>query len=152
MIFDSTSMGDTASLILEWFKRAMPHPTDKNRCVQLGCHYEEVAETAEAAGDVITAEAMKEIATTYKTTMHVKDYASVSDELEFLDGLVDTIVTSIGTAYTRGYDVIGALRAVNANNWSKFVDGQPVFDENGKIAKPPGYKKVDLRPYLNRPE
>ena len=27
---------------------------------------------------------------------------------------------------------------------SKFVDGQPVFDENGKIAKGPYYKPVDL--------
>ena len=33
---------------------------------------------------------------------------------------------------------------VSRSNWSKFVDGQPQFDENGKIAKPSTYRKPDL--------
>jgi hypothetical protein len=38
-----------------------------------------------------------------------------------------------------------ALRRVNGSNWSKFNDdGQPIFDENGKIAKGPRYERPDL--------
>ena len=30
--------------ILDWFKAAVPNPTDENLCVQIGCHYEEIGE------------------------------------------------------------------------------------------------------------
>ena len=36
----------TIPCIKQWFTLAVPNPTDKNRTVQLGCHYEEVAEMA----------------------------------------------------------------------------------------------------------
>ena len=42
----------------------------------------------------------------------------------------------------------GALAEVNKSNWSKFKDGAPVFDGNGKIAKADGYFKPDLAKFL----
>ena len=30
--------------IKEWFKAAKPNPSTEDVCVQIGCHYEEVAE------------------------------------------------------------------------------------------------------------
>ena len=46
------------------------------------------------------------------------------------------------------YDVVGGLDEVNRSNYSKFVDGQPLFDENRKIKKGPQYSRPDLTPYL----
>lgn len=33
---------------------------------------------------------------------------------------------------------------VDRSNWSKFVDGKPVFNEQGKIAKPESYSPPNL--------
>jgi hypothetical protein len=41
-------------------------------------------------------------------------------------------------------DIVGALREVNRSNYSKFVNGRAVFDENGKIKKGADYSKPDL--------
>lgn len=38
------------------------------------------------------------------------------------------------------------------SNLSKFKDGAPVFDENGKIAKADGYFKPDLAKFLKAGE
>jgi hypothetical protein len=40
------------------------------------------------------------------------------------------------------------MAEVNASNWSKFVDGHPLFDTNQKIQKGPDYVKARLEPYL----
>ena len=51
-----------------------------------------------------------------------------------------------------GFDMAGALAEVNKSNWSKFKDGAPVFDGNGKIAKADGYFKPDLAKFLKAGE
>lgn len=51
-----------------------------------------------------------------------------------------------------GFDMVGALDEVNKSNWSKFKDGVPAFDENGKIAKADGYFKPDLAKFLKAGE
>lgn len=65
-------------------------------------------------------------------------------KIELLDSLCDQIVTAIGVAHMMGFDIESALNEVNRSNWSKFIDGKAVFDENGKIAKPDTYSKPDL--------
>ena len=139
-----------AASILNWFERAMPTPTDKNRIVQLGVHYEEQGEAMAGWGDFELADELKERGAFYKLDGGATIAAVPLDPLEFLDGLMDTIVTAIGTAYVNGFDVLGALASVDRNNWDKFVDGHPVFNENGKIIKPAGHTKVDLTPFLTR--
>ena len=47
-----------------------------------------------------------------------------------------------------GLGIEGALAEVNRSNWSKFVDGAPVFDANGKIAKPATYSKPNLEQFV----
>ena len=44
--------------------------------------------------------------------------------------------------------ILDALHEVNRSNWSKFVDGNPVFDENMKIVKGPNYFKPDLSKFF----
>ena len=64
--------------------------------------------------------------------------------------MCDQIVTAIGVGYMLDFDMVGALTEVNSSNWSKFEDGEPIFDENGKIAKGKDYFKPELAKYIKR--
>ena len=114
--------------IKEWFTRAVPTPTDKNRAVQIGCHFEEVGEMCEAAGAAVGVAHMFGLDIAWPGwTMRGRP---------------------VGVAHMFGLDISGALVEVDRANWSKFVDGQPVFDANGKIAKPPTYSPPDLSRFV----
>jgi len=144
-------MMDISSIAL-WFRRAMPNPTDKNRAVQMGVHFEEVGEHLDAI-DVssLASYEIKRVAEALKRSMLISLDAYRDDQqLELLDALCDQVVTALGTGHTFGFDMLGALAEVDRSNWSKFVDGQPIFDANGKIAKPPTFSKPDLRPFLRK--
>lgn len=118
--------------ISHWFKEAVPAPTDDNRQVQLGVHFEEVAEMAAAVGFMSASDNVANLANLLKK----KFFQDMNvDRIELLDSLCDQIVTAIGVAHMYGMDISGALNEVNRSNWSKFKDGKPVFDANGKIAK-----------------
>ena len=134
----------TIPCIKQWFKIAAPETTDKNRAVQLGCHFEEVAEMLAAIGETFIADRLALIATQYKKDGEVEINEPWLDRIELLDALCDQIVTAVGVAHMFGMDIEGALAEVNRSNWSKFVGGKPTFDANGKIAKPPSYSKPDL--------
>lgn len=125
---------------LNWFKEAKPEPTDKDKLTQIGCHYEEVGEMNEALLGEDTWQ-MEKLSNHYKAARQVPHQMN---KLELLDSLADQIVTAVGVAYMMGFDITGALTEVNASNWSKFVDGRAVTDENGKIIKGSGYFKPEL--------
>lgn len=65
-------------------------------------------------------------------------------KINLLDSICDQQVTGIGVAHMLGMDIDGAMDEVNKSNWSKFVDGKPVFNEQGKIAKGPDYRAPSL--------
>jgi len=131
-------------LINLWFKRAVPNPTDKNRAVQYGVHLEEINEMFVAENGEASYE-LREWSGEYKKNAQKLD---IKDRKEFLDSLCDQIVTAVGVAYMNGFDIVGALQEVNRSNWSKFVNGEPVFDENGKIKKGPNYSPPDLSKFV----
>lgn len=141
--------------ILEWFQQAKPNPSVEDACVQIGCHYEEVAEMATVTGDTDAKECCESAAMHYK----LKNYNYLSDlellcqdgesKIELLDSLCDQIVTAVGVAYMMGFDIEKALSEVNRSNWSKFVDGKPQFNEQGKIAKPESYSPPDLTNFIS---
>jgi NTP pyrophosphatase (non-canonical NTP hydrolase) len=137
------------SIIKLWFERAVPNPTDKNRAVQIGVHFEEVAEMAEAIREDKVHEKLAYIADFHK---RLNQGFATDDPLvnrkELLDSLCDQIVTAVGVAHMFGMDIAGALSEVNRSNWSKFIDGQPVFNEHGKIAKGPEYTPPNLDSFL----
>jgi predicted HAD superfamily Cof-like phosphohydrolase len=132
--------------IQQWFRLAVPNPTDRNRGVQIGCHLEESAEFAIAIGDPELAQKLHAMATYYKEAGRKANHHV--DRLELLDACCDGIVTLVGVAHMFGFDLGRALAEVNRSNWSKFVDGVPVFDANGKIAKPPTYTPPKLDRYV----
>lgn len=133
-----------------WHKRARPNPTPENFNVQLGCHFEEIAEMFDAlAFDFQTAHLASEAHSYVKLlAARLKSgeaNAKIYGRADFLDSIADQIVTGIGTAHCAKMDGVTALMRVNTSNWSKFDDeGNPIFNESGKIAKGPKYAPPDL--------
>lgn len=72
----------------------------------------------------------------------------IKDSVELLDSLADQIVTATGVGTFLGMNVPGALAEVNRSNYSKFEDGEPVFNENMKVMKGKDYTPPDLTPYI----
>lgn len=129
----------------EWFNRAKPDPTVDSMRVQLGVHVEEVAEMFDAVG-MPEGWLLEVIASRLKDGTYPRStsYADVNRK-ELLDSLCDQIVTAVGVAHMHNLDILGAMKEVNRSNWSKFDEnGNPIFNEQGKIAKGPNYTKPDL--------
>lgn len=135
-------------IIQLWFKKAVPNPTDKNRAVQIGVHLEEVGEFHEALcqGDEDLTAALKAESNHFKKYLETKEDQVMN--IALLDSLCDQIVTAVGVAYMNGFDIVGALQEVNRSNWSKFNNGEPVFDDNGKIKKGENYSPPDLSKFV----
>ena len=130
---------------LEWFQQAIPEPTDKQKCIQIGCHIEEFSEMLWALGINSKARELDNLADFFKSCdeqamWHIKQ----SCKVELLDSIVDQEVTATGICHMMGFDLLGALAEVNRSNFSKFEDGKPVFDENGKIKKGKYYTGPNL--------
>ena len=140
-------MTNHITAIKNWFTLAVPTPTDKNRAVQIGCHFEEVVEMRCAIFPHVGTDPIHDLAEYFKRKCPGVPTTTV-DRTELLDALCDQIVTAVGVAHMFGLDIEGALAEVTRSNYSKFVDGAPVFDANGKIAKPATYSKPDLTPFL----
>jgi hypothetical protein len=69
----------------------------------------------------------------------------IHDRKEMLDSLADQIVTSVGVGHCAGMKMSDGVDAVSKSNWSKYDEnGNPVFNEHGKIAKGPNYKRPIL--------
>lgn len=136
----------TINSIKGWFEQAVPNPTDKNRAVQIGCHLEETEEMIESlrGGGLNSLHGLAH----YYKAIHDGVTPTEPNRKELLDALCDQIVTAVGVGHMFGLDVEAALAEVNRSNWSKFVDGKPVFDANGKIAKPATYTPPDLTPFV----
>jgi predicted HAD superfamily Cof-like phosphohydrolase len=129
-----------------WHRRSRPEPTPENLNVQLGCHVEEFIEMLDAVKFNATWTNLRYelvlLADRLKANM---ESAEIVDRKEFLDSLADQIVTAVGVGHCAGMKTSDAVDAVSRSNWSKFNDeGFPIFNEHGKIAKGPNYK----RPYL----
>ena len=138
--------------IKKWFEVAKPEPTVKDASVQIGCHYEEVAEMASALWDDEIQESAENTAYDYKDAddyfTDFLEYLTESQRIQILDAICDQIVTAVGAAYMMGMDIEGALAEVNRSNWSKFEGGVPVFNEQGKIAKGAEYTPPELSDYI----
>ena len=137
--------------IKKWFETAKPNPAPEDISVQIGCHYEEVCEMMSAIGDDNDGN-LEFYANYYKNKDpdYVNFVADINEyeKQELLDALCDQIVTAVGVAHMLGMDIEGALNEVNNSNWSKFEDGEPVFNEQGKIAKGKGYFAPDLTKFI----
>lgn len=145
--------------IVRWFEKAVPAPTSKNLHTQLGCHFEEMAEMIDTLtpSDAETAVLLMQAKDAVRNLAdHLKAgdrriRLDPQDHVELLDALCDQVVTATGVGHMLSFQTLDALQEVNASNWSKFVDGQPVFDANRKIQKGPAYFKADLARFVAVP-
>ena len=145
---------DIFDSIDNWFGVAKTNHTIEDACIQTGCHYEEVAEMALALGDSILSGRISKIADDYKNlepsyTDSLK-HLSNEEKVEDLDSICDQIVTLVGRARFMNYDLKPALEEVNSSNYSKFEDGVPVFNDQGKIAKGKNFFRPDLTKFINK--
>lgn len=144
----------------QWFEQAVPNPTTKNLNIQVAVHLEEVAEMVEAMTVEGSSEGYKLWQQLQATLVQISNLMkqgqmqiATLDANAVLDGITDQQVTAIGIGHMLGMDTTGALAEVDRSNFSKFgKDGQPIFDENGKIKKGPHYVKPNLEPFLPSPE
>lgn len=69
-----------------------------------------------------------------------------TDSLENgLKEIADLLYVTYGMAITFGFDIDTAFNRVHKSNMSKLgPDGKPVYREDGKVLKGPGYKPADL--------
>ena len=142
-------MSEEIKSIKQWFEKAKPNPSIEDVSVQIGCHYEEVAEMAASISDNETNKLMDEAAEYFKNLNAHLGGLSASRKVELLDALCDQIVTAIGIAHMMGMDIEGALNEVNNSNYSKFDEnGYPIFNEQGKIAKGPDYLPPRLEAFI----
>ena len=147
-------MNDIITQTTRWFELAHGDQGYQKRTVQLGVHFEEVGEMLAAlkSGDYGTSVLLAEAQTVMEAlALHLKQNSKTVrisvERVLLLDSLCDQVVTAAGVAYDFGFKYPQALREVNRSNFSKFVNGAPVFDENGKIKKGPNYSPPNLISY-----
>lgn len=149
-------MSDIITQTKKWFEIAVPNPTSKNISTQIGCHLEEVVEMLDVLQTKYPGyknkldDARKHLRFISNLLKQEEDsfFIKEEDRKELLDSLADQIVTATGVGTFLGMNVPGALAEVNRSNYSKFEDGEPVFNENKKVMKGKDYTPPDLTPYI----
>jgi predicted HAD superfamily Cof-like phosphohydrolase len=79
------------------------------------------------------------------------DAAANEDMIEVLDALADQLYILFGTICKHGLQnhITAAFELVHQNNMAKLgPDGEPILRADGKIIKPEGFKKVELKDVL----
>lgn len=129
-----------------WHRRARPEPTAENFGVQLGCHFEEIDEMLDTLKfDGLYSNLRYELKLLASRLKTGEEVATITDRKEFLDSIADQVVTSVGVGHCAGARTAEAIAEVNKSNWSKFDEnGNPIFNESGKIAKGPNYRTPNL--------
>lgn len=122
-------------------------PPPETRVLRVRLMFEELMETAAAAGVSITlaapnGEILALVHAPEGSIWPVEFSADGEfDLVEFVDGVADTIVTATGSFSAVGVPDETILKLVDENNLEKFGPGHYV-DEGGKLIKPPGFKNV----------
>jgi predicted HAD superfamily Cof-like phosphohydrolase len=148
-------MPDPLTRTADWFQTAFPTPTSKNKHTQLGVHFEEITEMlvcltshdrATQAKIDVARSALHSLAEWLKDRDNV---IQIVNQVEFFDSLLDQIVTIVGVARNEQLPIVSGLEEVNKSNFSKFVDGVPIYDPvTLKVKKGPFYFPPNLAQYL----
>ena len=72
-----------------------------------------------------------------------------NDLLEVADALTDILYVTYGAGHAFGIDLDACFVEVQNSNMSKlWLDGKPIFNDQGKVMKGPNYFKPDLSKYI----
>ena len=73
-----------------------------------------------------------------------------NDLLEVADALTDILYVTYGAGHAFGIDLDRCFDEVQNSNMSKlYENGQPIYNESGKVMKGPNYFKPDLSKFVN---
>ena len=83
--------------------------------------------------------------------LRAKTYADKVRLLETtLKELCDLRYVAEGAAVSFGLDIDSAYAQVHASNMSKLgLDGKPIYRDDGKVLKGPGYFEADMSPFVH---
>ena len=71
------------------------------------------------------------------------------DLLEVADALTDILYVTYGAGHAFGIDLDACFDEVQNSNMSKLgLDGNPIFNDQGKVMKGPNYFKPDLSKFI----
>ena len=100
-------------------------------------------EFAELTGAVYGAAARGEVEAAWARAVAADD--GERDTVEAADALADLVYVIYGMALETGIDLAAVLAEVQRSNMSKLgADGRPVYREDGKVLKGPGYFPPDV--------
>ena len=73
-----------------------------------------------------------------------------NDLLEIADALTDILYVTYGAGHAFGIDLDKCFDEVQNSNMSKLGEnGEPIYNESGKVMKGPNYFKPDLSKFVN---
>jgi len=73
-----------------------------------------------------------------------------NDLLEVADALTDILYVTYGAGHAFGIDLDKCFDEVQNSNMSKLGEnGEPIFNESGKVMKGPNYFKPDLSKFIS---
>jgi acetyltransferase len=100
-------------------------------------------EFAELVGAVYGEAARGEVEAAYERAAAADD--GRRDTVEAADALADLVYVVYGMALETGIDLAAVLAEVQRSNMSKLgADGKPIYREDGKVLKGPGYFPPDI--------
>ena len=80
----------------------------------------------------------------------LKEAMENKDLLEVADALTDILYVTYGAGHAFGIDLDKCFEEVQSSNMSKLgEDGNPIYNESGKVMKGPKYFKPDLTKFVN---
>ena len=100
-------------------------------------------EFGELVGSVYGADARAEVDAAFQRAVAADD--GTRDTVETADALADLVYVIYGMALETGIDLAAVLTEVQRSNMSKLgEDGRPIYREDGKVLKGPGYFPPDV--------
>ena len=77
------------------------------------------------------------------------DALADDDMVEIADALTDILYVTYGAGVAFGIELDPCFHEVHRSNMSKLDEyGKPIYREDGKVLKGPGYSKPDLTPII----
>jgi predicted HAD superfamily Cof-like phosphohydrolase len=80
----------------------------------------------------------------------LQDAMKNNDLLEVADALTDILYVTYGAGHAFGIDLDKCFEEVQNSNMSKLGEnGEPIYNESGKVMKGPNYFKPDLSKFVS---
>ena len=80
----------------------------------------------------------------------LQDAMKNNDLLEVADALTDILYVTYGAGHAFGIDLDKCFEEVQNSNMSKLgQNGEPIYNESGKVMKGPNYFKPDLSKFVS---